>query len=83
MSYDTVLDIVKTVPESGLDEISGFIDYVVYRYNEKYSNQSKLKEFNLLCEESQSWAKENNITENDIKDSIKSVRAEKNSKWKL
>jgi len=80
MSYETVMEKVKTVPESCLDEISEFIDYIIFRYNEKYSNQSKMKEFNLLCEESQSWAKENNITENDIKDSIKSVRAEKNSK---
>ncbi len=80
MSYETVMEKVKTVPESCLDEISEFIDYIIFRYNEKYSNQSKMKEFNLLCEESQSWAKENNITENDIKDSIKSVRAEKKSK---
>lgn len=80
MSYETVMEKVKTVPESCLDEISGFIDYIVYRYNEKYNNQSKLKEFNLLCEESQSWAKENNITEDDIKAAVKSVRAEKNSK---
>lgn len=80
MSYETVMEKVKTVPESCLDEISGFIDYIVYRYNEKYSNQSKLKEFNLLCEESQSWAKENNVTEDDIKTAIKSVRAEKKSK---
>ena len=78
MSYETVMEKVKTVPESCLDEISEFIDYIIFRYNEKYSNQSKMKEFNLLCEESQSW--ENNITENDIKDSIKSVRAEKKSK---
>lgn len=80
MSYETVMEKVKTVPESCLDEISEFIDYIVYRYNEKYSNQSKLKEFNLLCEESQSWAKENNVTEDDIKTAVKSVRAEKNSK---
>lgn len=80
MSYETVLEKVKTVPEACLDEISGFIDYIVYRYNEKYSNQSKLKEFNLLCEESQSWAKENNVTEDDIYAAIKNVRAEKNSK---
>ncbi len=80
MSYETVMEKVKTVPESCLDEISEFIDYIIFRYNKKYSNQSKMKEFNLLCEESQSWAKENNITENDIKDSIKSVRAEKKSK---
>ena len=61
MSYETVMEKVKTVPESCLDEISEFIDYIIFRYNEKYSNQSKMKEFNLLCEESQSWAKENNI----------------------
>lgn len=80
MSYETVLEKVKTVPESCLDEISEFIDYIIFRYKEKYNNQSKVKEFNLLCEESQSWAKENNVTDTDIKAAIKTVRAEKNSK---
>lgn len=80
MSYETVLEKVKTVPESCLDEISEFIDYIIFRYKEKYNNQSKLKEFNLLCEETQSWAKENNVTDADIKAAIKTVRAEKNSK---
>lgn len=80
MSYETVLEKVKTVPESCLDEISEFIDYIIFRYNEKYNNQSKVKEFNLLCEETQSWAKENNVTDTDIKAAIKTVRAEKNSK---
>lgn len=80
MSYETVLEKVKTVPESCLDEISEFIDYIIFRYKEKYNNQSKVKEFNLLCEETQSWAKENNVTDADIKATIKTVRAEKNSK---
>lgn len=80
MSYETVLEKVKTVPESCLDEISEFIDYIIFRYKEKYNNQSKVKEFNLLCEETQSWAKENNVTDTDIKAAIKTVRAEKNSK---
>lgn len=80
MSYETVLEKVKTVPESCLDEISEFIDYIIFRYKEKYNNQSKVKEFNLLCEESQSWAKENNVTDADIKVAIKTVRADKNSK---
>lgn len=80
MSYETVLEKVKTVPESCLDEISEFIDYIIFRYKEKYNNQSKVKEFNLLCEETQSWAKGNNVTDADIKAAIKTVRAEKNSK---
>lgn len=80
MSYETVLEKVKTVPESCLDEISEFIDYIIFRYKEKYNNQSKVKEFNLLCEETQAWAKENNVTDADIKAAIKTLRAEKNSK---
>lgn len=80
MSYETVLEKVRTVPESCLDEISEFIDYIIFRYKEKYNNQSKVKEFNLLCEETQSWAKENNVTDADIEAAIKTVRAEKNSK---
>lgn len=42
MSCETVLEKVKTVPESCLDEISEFIDYIIFRYKEKYNNHSNL-----------------------------------------
>ena len=41
MSYESVLEQVKTAPEACLDEISNIIGYVVYRYNQQ---NSKLEE---------------------------------------
>ncbi len=35
MSYETVLSQVKSAPEACLDEISDYISYVVYRYEQK------------------------------------------------
>jgi hypothetical protein len=35
MSYEAVLTKVKSVPEVCLEDISQYIDYVVYRYNQK------------------------------------------------
>lgn len=42
MSYEAVLEQIKAAPEECLDEISDFIDFVVYRYekqNEKPTSQ--------------------------------------------
>ena len=42
MSYETILEQIKTVPEECLDEISDFIDFVVYRH-EKQNEKSEEK----------------------------------------
>ena len=39
MSYETVLTQVKAAPEACLDEISNYIEYVVYRYNQKSAEE--------------------------------------------
>ena len=39
MSYETVLEQVKTVPEACLEEISQIISYVVYRYEKENEEQ--------------------------------------------
>lgn len=44
MSYETVLEQIKTAPEACLEEISQIISYVVYRYekeNEEYNAVTK------------------------------------------
>ena len=73
MSYEAVLEQVKTVPEIYLDEISNYINYVLYRYEK----QTSTERFNAVCAEAQLWAKEVGLTEQDVKDAIKEVRAEK------
>ncbi len=41
MSYEAVLTQVRAVPEACLDEISNYIDYVVYRYEKQEREVSK------------------------------------------
>ncbi len=42
MSYEALLEQIKAVPEECLDEISDFIDFVVYRH-EKQNEKSEEK----------------------------------------
>lgn len=74
MSYEAILEQVKAAPEACLNEISNYIDYVVYRYNQR---NEKLEEFNTMCAEAQTWAKSVGMKESDISAAIKEVRAEK------
>ena len=42
MSYETLLEQIKAAPEECLDEISNYVNYVIYRYekqNEKPTSQ--------------------------------------------
>lgn len=41
MSYEAVLTQVKSVPEACLEDISNYIDYVVYRYEQKKNQEEK------------------------------------------
>ena len=43
MSYEAVLTQVRSVPEACLDEISNYIDYVVYRYEKQTQTNPKPK----------------------------------------
>ena len=43
MSYEVVLTQVRSVPEACLDEISNYIDYVVYRYEKQAQTTPKQK----------------------------------------
>ena len=35
MSYETILEQIKDLPEECLDEISNYVSYVVYRYEKQ------------------------------------------------
>ena len=43
MSYETVLTQVREAPEACLDEISNYIEYVVYRYTKQEQKKPKPK----------------------------------------
>ena len=73
MSYEAVLTQVREAPEECLEEISQIIRYVVFRHEK----EARIDEFNTLCAQTQAWAKEVGMTEQDIADTIKEVRAEK------
>ena len=73
MSYEAVLAQVREAPEACLEEISQIIRYVVFRHEQ----EAKIDEFNALCAQTQAWAKEVGMTEQDITSSLKEMRAEK------
>ncbi len=74
MSYDSVMEQVKSVPAEYLEEVSNYIAYILYRYKRQ---NSKIEEFNELCVESQEWTKSVGLTESDIQSVKKEIRAEK------
>ena len=48
MSYETILEQIKDLPEECLDEISNYISYVMYRYEkQKTAAESRMKETDL------------------------------------
>ena len=48
MSYETILEQIKDLPEECLDEISNYVSYVVYRYEkQKTEAESRMKETDL------------------------------------
>ena len=51
MSYETVLTQVKSVPEACLEDISNYIDYVVYRYEQKKAEEKPSPELEEAMQE--------------------------------
>ena len=74
MSYEALVEQIRSVPESCFNEISNYISYVLYRYEKQ---NSAAEHFAAICAEAQSWAKDVGITEQDINDNLKELRAEK------
>ena len=44
MSYDTLVKQVKTLPEACIEQVSKYIDYVLFQYNLDNMNLEPLKE---------------------------------------
>jgi predicted transcriptional regulator len=44
MSYDTLVKQVKTLPEACIEQVSKYIDYVLFQYNLDNMNMEPLKE---------------------------------------
>lgn len=44
MSYDTLVKQVKTLPEACIEQVSNYIDYVLFQYNLDNMNMEPLKE---------------------------------------
>ena len=74
MSYEALVEQIRTVPESCFNEISNYISYDVYRYEKQ---NSAAEHFAAVCAEAQAWAKDAGITEQDIQDNLRELRAEK------
>ena len=47
MSYEAVLTQIKSVPEACIEDISNYIDYVVYRYEQEKIRMEKSQALNL------------------------------------
>lgn len=71
MSYEAVLEQVKTAPEACLDEISQIISYVVYRHERQ---NGEIESFSAGCESLQKQTKAAGITEQNLYDFIKESR---------
>ena len=41
MSYDTMVEKIKTIPQECLADIENYIQFVLYRYNQNKTNLSK------------------------------------------
>ena len=41
MSYDTMIEQIKNVPQECLSDIENYIQFVLYRYNQKFKTENK------------------------------------------
>ena len=72
MSYETILEQIKDLPEECLNEISNYISYVMYRYEKQ---KTAAERFDDECAKAQAWAKETGLSEHDILYALKEVRS--------
>ena len=78
MPYEVLEKQVRGLPEEALQELSSFVMYLQYKFGVNAEKKSAaLERFDNMCEEAQAWAKSVGMTEQDIKDAIKEVRAAK------
>lgn len=76
MSYEVLERQIRALPEEALPEVESFVMYIQYKFGSKHDkNQAALERFRAMCKETQAWAKSVGMTEQDITDAIKEVRA--------
>lgn len=76
MSYEVLERQIRALPEEALPEVESFVMYIQYKFGNKgEKNQAALERFSAMCKETQAWAKSVGMTEQDITDAIKAVRA--------
>ncbi|MDE5613250.1 MAG: hypothetical protein K2I74_01200 [Treponemataceae bacterium] len=76
MSYEVLERQIRALPEEALPEVESFVTYIQYKFgNKSDKNQAALERFSAMCKETQAWAKSVGMTEQDITDAIKEVRA--------
>lgn len=67
---------INTLPDEYIFRLSDYVDFLIYEVEKK---KEKTSSFNAECEKAQSWAKDVGLTESDITDTLKEIRAEKRS----
>lgn len=75
MPYEVLERQIRALPEEALKEVSSFVSYMQYKFGCKPAVDMERFRKNMAA--SQAWAKSVGMTEQDIKDAIKEVRAEK------
>lgn len=73
MSYEFLEQQIRELPEKYLSQVADYVKFLKY----KSEQDAATERFRVMCKETQAWAKSVGITEQDIKDTIKEVRAEK------
>lgn len=80
MPYEVLEKQIRALPEEALQELSSFVMYMQYKFGHKIEKKKPavdMEKFRKDMATSQAWAKTVGMTEQDIKDAIKEVRAEK------
>ena len=73
MSYEILEKQIRALPEKYLSQVAEYVSFLTY----KSEKDAALERFKTMCNETQDWAKSVGMTEQDIKDTIKEVRLEK------
>lgn len=73
MSYEVLERQIRALPEEALPEVESFVTYIQYKFGNKRS--ADMEKFRKDMAASQAWAKSVGMTEQDITDAIKEVRA--------
>ena len=76
MSYEFLEKQIRALPEKYLGQVAEYVKFLAH----KAEREVALERFDAMCKETQAWAKSVGITEQDITDTIREVRAEKRAR---